>query len=233
MGWAVKPHLRWMLNRNDSLVLFGSYASLGLNTDHRLQGSFGGTGLSAMQLAGYDHVDASQELAVRPWQALAGLVHSFDNARSLVVLGVGAEGESGSVLNRSWQIRGTPSSFNDLVPLRRHETRTEKLQVPVLMGAEVALRPWVKARGMVTRNFFRSDRSTVSDEAYSNTGALSSRKKSDSSDSVGPDWKAVLGFGLDFGAFKWDLAVNSGLLGSASGAAFVNPLYQSSFAFAW
>jgi hypothetical protein len=215
------------------LVLRGDYGRLGLNTDHRIQGSFSGGGFSAIQAAGFNHVDASQELGVEQWEVIAGYVHGFDHGRSVLVLGAGAQAETDKVLDRTWQIKAAAATYDDLVPLRRYDAQTDRLQVPVVMGAEIGVKPWLKARGMVTRNFFRFDGGSSTDEGYDSAGALTSSLRSTTHDDSGSDWKAALGFGLDLGSFSWDMAANSGLLGSAKGAAFVNPLYQSSFTYAF
>jgi hypothetical protein len=231
MSWQLKPRLRWMLNDASSLVLRGSYSDLGFNTEHRRSGSFSGAGFSPLQLGGYDHVDAAQDLSIRQWEAFAGYLRTWDRGRHSVVLGAGVKQEQAQALNQSWQIRSSPSSYNDLVPAQREDRSSIQLQVPVLMGAELGLTPWARARGMLSRNWYSREESQQTRETYAADGTLSGVSKARTLGDEVAAWTLAMGFGLNFGDFGWDTALNTGLLGSPTGAAFVNPLYQSSFSY--
>lgn len=233
LSWAFKPHLRYMLDNESSVVVRGSYAKLGINTEHRLKGSFAGSGLSALQLAGYDYADGTQDVAVDQWEAVLGYLKGWDKGKHLVVLGAGVKGENAKVLGSTYQTRTGAATLNDVVPLRKLDAAVNRMEIPVFMGAEISVAPWAKARGMVSRNFFDFSDTKLVDEGYAATGVLASRKTTKLADDTppAPSWIVAMGFGLDFGSFNWDTAVNMGLLGSATGAAFVNPLYQSSFTY--
>ena len=231
MNWAIKPRLRYMLGNDGSLVVRGEYGKQGFSTEHRVQGSFSnGGGLSGLQASGYDFADGSQDLGLTQWEAVAGLVKSWDKGKNLVVIGAKVEGATDTALNSSYQVNNAPSTYNDIVLKEKVDTTVNKLAVPVFMGAELGLAPWAKARGMVSRNFYTADDSSVTDETYASTGALSGRQVRKASDNIGADWQLAMGFGLNFGSFAWDTALNTGFLSSDNGA-MVNPLYQSSFTY--
>lgn len=233
LSWAIKPHFRYELDADSSLVLRGSYAKLGINTEHRIQGSFSGSFGSAKQLAGYDYVDGSQALEAVPWEAVVGLLKTWEHGKHSLVLGAGANGETDTVLNQAYQAPSSAASYNDISRVRKVEATVNKLQVPVFMGAELGLKPWAKVRGMISRNFYSTDETISADESYDSAGNVSARSKTRTADDSNPAWKVAMGFGLNFGSFSWDTALNSGVLGAPTGAAFVNPLYQSSFTFAY
>lgn len=233
LSWSLKPHFRYSLNANDSLVLRGEYSQLGFNTEHRVVGHFAGSGFSSIQAAGFDHADATQDLKAVPWQAVLGYTHGFDRGKSIVVLGAALKGETDTVLDRSYQIRNSPSSYDDLVRLQRVDATVNSLAVPVFMGAEIDLKPWVKVRGMVSRHFYDLVQTDSVTETYDATDALSSRVQSRSSVDSGKGWDVALGFGLDLGSFNWDTAVNAGFLASPDGAAFSDPIYQSSLTYGY
>ncbi len=231
MSWQLKPRLRYMLSDHSSLVLKGYFNKLGFNTEHRRRGRFSGAGFSAVQLAGYDHVDATQDLSLDQWEAFAGYLNTWDRGKHSVVIGAGAKAETAKVVAKGFQVRTGAASYDDLVAARTVEATVTKLEVPVVMGAELGLTNWAKARGMISRNFYSRDEDVRSDSTYAATGALSSVKKTRTADDSNPAWVVATGFGLNFGSFSWDTALNTGVLGSATGAAFVNPIYQSSFTY--
>lgn len=231
LSWAVKPHLRYMLSEDSSVVLHGGYSKLGINSDHRIQGSFSGSFGSAKQLAGYDFVDASQSVEAVPWDAILGYLKTWDHGRHSLVLGAGAKGETDTVLDQLYRPKAAGTDYNDIARSRRVDATVNKLEVPVFMGAELGLKPWAKVRGMISRNFYSTDETITVDQSYDDAGAVTARSRSRVADDSNPAWNVAMGFGLEFGAFSWDTALNSGVLGSAKGAAFVNPLYQSSFTY--
>lgn len=233
LSWAIKPHFRYELNDSSSVVLRGSYSKLGFNSEHRIQGSFSGSFGAAKQLAGYDYVDGSQALEAVPWEAVLGLLKTWEHGRHSLVLGAGAKGETDTVLNQAYQAPASAASYDDISRVRKVDISVTKLAVPIFMGAELGLTPWAKARGMISRNFYSTDETISRDESYDSTGAITARSTTRTADDSNPDWTVAMGFGLNFGSFSWDTALNSGVLGSAKGAAFVNPLYQSSFTYAY
>lgn len=231
LSWQLKPRLRYMLDDASSLVLKGYYNKVGINTEHRRKGSFAGAGFSALQLQGFDHRDASQDVAVDQWEAFLGWLKTWDRGRHSVVLGAGAKGEQARVLAQAWQIRGAPASFDDLVLAQAVHATVNKLEVPVVMGAELGLTTWAKARGMVSRNWYSLDETVLKTDSFNSSGVLTGRSQTRSADDQNPAWTVAMGFGLNFGAFSWDTALNTGFTGSPTGAAMVNPLYQSSFTY--
>jgi hypothetical protein len=135
------------------------------------------------------------------------------------------------VTAKAYQVAATPASFDDLSLAKTVDATVTKFELPVFMGAELGLTQWCKARGMVSRNFYSQDSSNVVTETFNSSGVSTGKTTSKTADDVNPAWTVAMGFGFYFGNFSWDTALNSKLLGSANGAAFVNPLYQSSFTY--
>lgn len=231
LSWQLKPRLRYMLDQSSSLMLKGYYNQVGINTEHRRKGSFSGSGFSAIQLQGFDHRDASQDVAVDQWEAFLGWLNTWDRGRSSVVLGAGAKGEQARVLAQTWQIRTAPATYDDLVHARVVNATVNKLEVPVVMGAELGVTPWAKVRGMVSRNWYSANETVVESKDYNGVGVIDSSAKSRTADDKNPAWVVAMGFGLTFGSFSWDTALNTGFTASPTGAAMQNPLYQSSFTY--
>ena len=230
MNWAAKPKLRYMFSPNSSLMLRGSYGKLDLSADHRVTGAFSGPAFNAFQAAGYDFTDASQDTGIDVWDAFLGVVNSWGKGKGLVTWGIGVTGQTLKLAGTTFQTAATAASYNDVVKNVVTNLTDNKLTVPVVIGTELSLTPWCKARGSVQRNFFTATSTNTVAENYNNSGVLTSRKTTDVSSDFLKEWAFNTGFGLNFGQFSWDTALNTTFLAS-SNAAFTNPLFQSSFTY--
>jgi hypothetical protein len=231
MSWYARPKLRYMLDNTSSIVVRVSYGQLDLSTLHHVTGSFSGAGFTPEEQAGYDLTDSDQEMAVTQWDSTLGLLKTWNKGKDLVLWGLVPSGQTVHLVATSYQTRGTATSFNDVVRNNVQDNTYTTWQIPIVMGTELSLSPWCKARSVVQRNLFAdSDTKTRSDQ-YSNADVLVSRGLTSVTSDFNPGWVFNNGFGLSFGQFSWDTALNLSFLASANNAAFVNPLYQSSFTY--
>jgi hypothetical protein len=231
MNWQLKPKLRYMLSDDSSVVLRGAYDKLDLSTDHRVSGSFSGSYASLAN--SYDFKDASQDFTLDELDGFLGLVKTWERGRDLVTCGVGFTQTTLKALGSSYQIRGGASAYDDTVLASTQEGQDVQWVVPVMLGGEIGLSPWAKARAVVQRNFFSSDDSKTVTKTYDNQGTLSSQRTTEATGDFDKGWAFNGGFGFSFGSFNWDTALNLGTLSSPNGTGFVNPLYQSSFTYAF
>ena len=230
MNWFARPKLRYFFDPSSSLMLRASYGHLQLDTVHRVSGQFSGTYVGNLSDS-YDLVDAQQNFGVDLWDAFVGVVKTWDKGKGLVTWGVGANGTTAKVLGTSYQTRNTATIYNDTVKASVNDITDYKLAVPVVIGSELALTSWCKARGSVQRNFFTATSTKTTTDSYNSDGTLASRKNTSVSSDFGKDWEMNAGFGLNFGAFSWDTALNTGFLANAGTVGIINPLYQSSFTY--
>jgi hypothetical protein len=228
MAWHAKGKLRYQAAPEFSWVLRGDYGVLGLDLEHRVKGAFSGA-LSARQLAGFDHVDASQAFSLKPWSAMLGAVKSLERGKHLLVLGIGANGATSLTRTESFQPRSGGAGIDALAPASVAETATEAWAVPLIFGGEATLASWCRARLHVSRNFFAGERTLKSAETYDATGALIGRVSGENGSSESAAWAFNSGLGLQYGRFAWDALLSTQVLAGAG--AFSDPLLQSSFTF--
>lgn len=231
MNWFAKPKLRYMLDRESSLVLRASYGKLDLGTDHRVKGDFQGS-FGALS-NGYEFNDATQDCTLDLIDSFLGYVKTWDKGRDLVTCGVGFNQTTVRALGSTYQLRGGASSYNDVVLASSSDLSDVSWAVPVMLGGELSLTNWAKARAVLQRNFFTNDDSKTVTKTYDDQGVALTQRTSESTTDFGKGWAFNTGFGLSFGSFDWDTALNLGSLASPNGTGMVNPLYQSSFTYAF
>lgn len=215
-----------------ALVLRGGYFDYDFSTQHSQKGSFSGSGFTAAELAGFDHVDAEENFTVKSWDSMLGWTMNSDNSRGMVVFGLGANASS----TRREDIVNSPraggTGFNDLVKSARNEYQNDSFAVPMLMGAEVEISKFAKWSGAASHNVISGSKTKSTADTYAaTTGALSSRTILQSESDADGGWKFATGLGFYFGSLTWDIAVNDSFLASSGG--WVNPAYQSTLSWGY
>jgi hypothetical protein len=231
LSWYARPKLRYMLDNNSSVVLRVSYGKLDLSTLHHVTGSFSGALLTPEEAAGYDLTDQDQELGITQWDGTFGLLKTWNKGKDLILWGVVPSGQTVNLLATSYQTSGSGSTYSAVARQTQQTTTATTWQVPIVMGTEISIAPWCKARSVIQRNLFASSLTNTETDHYSNTDVLTSRGLSSVSTDFNPGWVFNNGFGFDFGQFSWDTALNLNFLAAANSTVFVNPLYQSSFTY--
>ena len=206
------------------------------STQHLQKGSFSGSGFAnADELAGFDHVDAEQNYTILSWEAMAGWVQGFDKGKNILIFGAGLNSLSTHTENILYTPRtgGPTIKYNDLVKASRSNLQSDVMVLPVLMGGEVELSHWCKGRGVVSRNFWSSSSDKAVSQSFSSlNGLLQSQLATDSATDLTTAWTFNTGLGLNFGAFTWDLALNTAFLASPGGG-LVNPASQTTLEWAF
>ena len=229
MSWYARPKLRYMLDNSSSLVLRVSYGQLDLSNEHRVKGSFSGAGFSAQELAGYDLMDSSQDLGITQADATLGLLKTWNKGREMVLWGLVPSYQLAHVVSTTYQGKAAATTYSDVVKLSLNDVSETTWQLPLVMGTELGVAPWCKVRGVIQRNLFSSDAVKTAKDGFNSSEVQTSHNTTSTSSDFATGWVFNTGWGLSFGQFGWDTAINTTFLGST--AAFSNPLYQSSFTY--
>jgi hypothetical protein len=217
-----------------SVVLRGLLLNQNLSTQHTQKGVFSGSGfLNPDELAGFDHVDAEENLSIQTWEGILGFVEPFNESKAMLVVGVGANGINSDQEDILYTPRtgGLSIKYNDLVRQTRSDLSSESLDVPFLIGAEAEISRWAKARGVLSRNVWSKTQAQVVNESFNTSNGNMASQAINQTTSENNNWVFGAGLGLSAGSLSWDMAVNTSFLGSSGTLA--NPILQSTLTWGW
>jgi len=185
-----------------TLVLTASYGRWDLGTKASSQASFSGSGLNAVQQAGWDVPLWDQSLVLQPWKASLGWATKI-NPKTVFLLAGGAEGSRSTtgLLEHQQAAGGGPAQQ---AMASEQQSLTDSLSVPVVAGLEADAWTWLTVRAAATLFAWQQSQTGTTERRYDATGALTSSSSAQSISSQMGSWDCVLGLGLHLGQFTWD-----------------------------
>jgi hypothetical protein len=240
-SWQGRAKVLAPLSEQTTLACFGQYASLDLSTKHTMQAAFTGTGLSAVQRAGVNHVDGMETLTQAPWNTMAGVLTRV--ADVLVVFGLGANGGTIQSRDTGRSPRAGGASLNDTVETLRASTEVTTLGIPALFGVEYSALPWLRLRAVAQRNLIGWQKTVTSSAADTNADGVMDTTVTDSLVSHAIEaWVLRAGFGLANDRIGWDVLFDfapsdadyiSPFATAPATATWHHPAFTTSVVFKW
>jgi len=186
----------------DTLVFAASYGRWDLGSRAVSQASFSGTGLDAVQTAGWDVALWDQSLVQQPWKASLGWATKL-SPKIVFLLAGGAQGCRSTTDWVQYQ-QASGGGPGVVMPASRTQSQVDSLAVPAVAGVEAETWTWLTVRAVASLNVWQQVQTDQAFRQYDASGALSASSSTQAISNQAGTWDCAVGAGLHLGQFTWD-----------------------------